>query len=59
MVAEYTVDGIAAESPFAHELALWINSPEEMVAACGWSIYANYVSLTPDEQLAYPVDTAA
>ncbi|HTG68275.1 MAG TPA: DNA alkylation repair protein [Candidatus Udaeobacter sp.] len=52
MVAEYTVAGVAAESPFAHELALeWINSPEEMVATCGWSVYANYVSLTPDEQL--------
>ncbi len=52
MLAEYTVAGVAAESPYALELAReWIRSPEEMVAACGWSAYANYISLTPDEEL--------
>lgn len=52
MLAEYTVAGVAAESPFALPLAReWIASPEEMVAACGWSTYANYISLTPDEAL--------
>ncbi|OMF38685.1 DNA alkylation repair protein [Paenibacillus sp. FSL H8-0548] len=51
-LAEYTVAGVAAESPFARELALeWMDSPEEMVATCGWSTYANYISITPDEQL--------
>ncbi|MBO9599971.1 MAG: DNA alkylation repair protein [Cohnella sp.] len=51
-LAEYTVAGVAAESPFARELALeWIRSPEEMVAACGWSTYANYISITPDSAL--------
>jgi len=51
-VAEYTVAGVAAESPFALELAReWIDSPEELIATCGWSTYANYVSITPDEHL--------
>jgi 3-methyladenine DNA glycosylase AlkD len=52
MIAEYTVAGVAGESRFARELAMeWIDSPEEMVATCGWSTYANYVSITPDELL--------
>ncbi|GAA0134396.1 DNA alkylation repair protein [Paenibacillus sp. YSY-4.3] len=52
MLAEYTVAGAAAESPYALELAReWMRSGEEMVATCGWSTYANYVSITPDEQL--------
>ncbi|REK75733.1 DNA alkylation repair protein [Paenibacillus paeoniae] len=52
MISEYTVAGVAAESPFARELALeWIDSPEEMTAACGWSTYAGYISITPDGEL--------
>lgn len=50
--AEYTVARVAAESPFAHDLAVeWIDSPEELVAVSGWSTYANYVSIAPDEVL--------
>lgn len=50
--AEYTVARVAAESPYALELAReWIDSDEEMIATCGWSTYANYVSVTPDENL--------
>ena len=50
--AEYTVAGVAAESMHTLELAKeWIASEEEMKAICGWSTYANYVSITPDEQL--------
>ncbi|MUT67484.1 DNA alkylation repair protein [Paenibacillus sp. NEAU-GSW1] len=50
--AEYTVAGVAAESPYARELAVeWIDSTDELVAVCGWSTYANYVSIAPDEQL--------
>jgi len=50
--SEYTIAGVAAESPHALELAReWIESPEEMIATCGWSTYSNYVSITPDEQL--------
>lgn len=50
--AEYTVAWVTAESEFAVELAQeWIQSDNEMVAVCGWSTYANYVSITPDEKL--------
>jgi len=52
MLAEYTVAGVAAESEYALELAReWMKSEEEMIAVCGWSTYANYVSITPDENL--------
>lgn len=52
MLAEYTVAGVTAESPYAHELAMeWIHSDEEMIATCGWSTYLNYLSITPDENL--------
>lgn len=50
--AEYTVAGVAAESEFALELAReWIKSEDEMIAACGWSTYTNYISITADEYL--------
>lgn len=50
--AEYTVARVAAESPYARELAAeWIESPEELVAVSGWSTYANYVTVAPDEML--------
>ena len=29
----------------------WIDSDQEMVAVAGWSAYANYLSITPDEEL--------
>ncbi|MEH7075823.1 DNA alkylation repair protein [Neobacillus drentensis] len=52
LLAEYTVAGVAAESDYALELAReWIQSDEEMIAVCGWNTYANYLSITPDEQL--------
>jgi len=52
MPAEYTVAGVAAESPYALELAReWMRADEELIAVCGWSTYANYLSITPDEQL--------
>lgn len=51
-VAEYTVASVAAESPYARELAMeWIQAPDEMIAVGGWSTYANYVSVAPDEEL--------
>ncbi|QED49717.1 DNA alkylation repair protein [Cytobacillus dafuensis] len=51
-VAEYTVAGVAAESEFALELAReWMKSEEEMIAVCGWNTYANYLSITSDEEL--------
>ncbi|SEN06701.1 3-methyladenine DNA glycosylase AlkD [Mesobacillus persicus] len=52
MLAEYTVAQVAAESNYALELAReWMKSDKEMLAVCGWSTYANYVSITPDENL--------
>ncbi|HZG77089.1 MAG TPA: DNA alkylation repair protein [Paenibacillus sp.] len=52
LLAEYTVAGVAAESPYALELArAWIEDADEMIACAGWSTYANYVSLTDDAAL--------
>ncbi|WP_102347660.1 DNA alkylation repair protein [Bacillus sp. Marseille-P3661] len=52
MLAEYTVANVTAESDFALELARrWMHSSTEMVATCGWSTYANYLSITPDVKL--------
>ncbi|OCT10556.1 DNA alkylation repair protein [Paenibacillus pectinilyticus] len=52
MLAEYTVAGVAAESPHALVLAReWLQEADEMMATCGWSTYTNYISITPDEQL--------
>ena len=52
MLAEYTVAQATAESQYALELAReWIESEEEMIATCGWSVYANYLSITPDGKL--------
>jgi 3-methyladenine DNA glycosylase AlkD len=52
MLAEYTVAGVAAESPYALELAReWMESDEEMTTVAGWSTYSNYLSITPDEKL--------
>jgi 3-methyladenine DNA glycosylase AlkD len=52
MIAEYTVGQVAAESNYALELAReWMKSEEEMITVCGWSTYANYLSITPDEML--------
>jgi 3-methyladenine DNA glycosylase AlkD len=52
LLSEYTVAGVAAESPFALELAReWLKSSEELIATCGWSTYANYISMTEDDKL--------
>jgi hypothetical protein len=52
MISEYTVAWVAAESPYAVELAReWIQSPDEQIATCGWSTYGNYISITPDDLL--------
>lgn len=50
--AEYTVAWVAAESRYGEELAReWIQSPDEIVATCGWSTYASYLAITPDDKL--------
>ena len=52
MLAEYTVPGVATESPYAHDLALkWIKSKKELVASSGWCTYAGIVATRPDEEL--------
>ncbi|WP_407269482.1 DNA alkylation repair protein [Radiobacillus sp. PE A8.2] len=52
MVAEYTVAQVTAESDYALELAReWLNADEEMIAVAGWSTYANYLSIAPDDEL--------
>lgn len=51
-IAEYTVAWVTAESAYARELALeWMDSNYELIATCGWSTYANYISVAPDEAL--------
>lgn len=52
MLSEYTVPGVAAESPHALSLAnKWINSKTESIAACGWCTYSFYLSITPDPEI--------
>ncbi len=52
MLSEYTVPGVAAESPHARQLALkWIKAKQEPIAATGWCTYAGIVAVTPDEDL--------
>lgn len=52
MLFEYAVPWIAAETPFGQELGLeWIESPEENVAAAGWSSLSNWLHLQPNDQL--------
>ncbi|WP_338779044.1 DNA alkylation repair protein [Metabacillus sp. FJAT-52054] len=54
MLSEYTVAQVAAESPYALELAReWIGSEQEMTACAGWSTYSNFLSIAPDESIDY------
>ncbi|WP_214482409.1 DNA alkylation repair protein [Bacillus sp. SM2101] len=50
MISEYSVAQVTAESRFSLELAReWIASTSENVACAGWSVFSNYLSITPDE----------
>jgi 3-methyladenine DNA glycosylase AlkD len=52
MIAEYSVPGVANESPRSRELAMkWIKSKKENVATAGWNTYAGIVAIKPDEEL--------
>jgi len=54
-ISEYTVPWVATGSKNGFELALeWIDSPEEYIAACGWSTLSNIISLKPDNDLDIP-----
>ncbi len=51
-LSDHTISGVTAMSEFALELAReWIESDMETVASCGWSTYASYLSMKPDEEL--------
>ena len=51
-ISEYTVPWVATGNKHGFELALeWIDSPEEYIAAAGWSTLSNLVSLKPDNEL--------
>lgn len=51
-ISEYTVPWVTAGNENGFGLALdWIDSPEEHVAACGWSTLSNIVMLKPDSEL--------
>ncbi|MFY4776130.1 DNA alkylation repair protein [Metabacillus sp. RGM 3146] len=52
MISECTVAQVTAETPYALELAReWMASESELVAAAGWSTYANYLSIAPHEEI--------
>ena len=52
MHSEFTVAWTASESKYARELAMeWIGSSKEPEAAAGWSTYASYIQITPNDQL--------
>ncbi|MBS1524989.1 MAG: DNA alkylation repair protein [Bacteroidetes bacterium] len=54
-ISEYTVPWVASEGRFGFEIALeWIDSPEEYIAAAGWSTLSNLVALKPDNELDIP-----
>ncbi len=51
-ISEYTVPWVAAESNHGFKLALqWIDSPEDYIAAAGWSTLGGLVSLKDDSEL--------
>src|ERR1700748_2011610 len=51
-ISEYTVPWVATGSNYGYELALeWIGSPEERIAATGWSTLSGLVSVKPDNEL--------
>jgi 3-methyladenine DNA glycosylase AlkD len=52
MLSEYTVPGVATESPYARDLAMkWIRSKKESIASSGWCTYAGIVATKPDDEL--------
>src|SRR5262245_18118280 len=52
MLSEYTVAGVAAESPHgAAQAREWIESGTEAIASCGWCTFSGLVAIRPDEEL--------
>ncbi|MBA3925679.1 DNA alkylation repair protein [Listeria rustica] len=51
-INEAIVASLAAETSYATELAqIWMASGEEQIEDTGWSCYANYLSLAPNEEI--------
>jgi 3-methyladenine DNA glycosylase AlkD len=51
-ISEYSVPGVATESPHAKELALkWIKAKKESVAACGWNTYSGIIATRDNDEL--------
>lgn len=51
-LSEYTVPGVASQSPYAHALAMkWIRSKMESIVSSGWNTYAGILVTMPDEEL--------
>jgi hypothetical protein len=51
-ISEYTVPWVTSGSNYGYELATeWINSPDDHIAAAGWSTLGGIVSLKPDDEL--------
>jgi 3-methyladenine DNA glycosylase AlkD len=54
-ISEYTVPWVAAQGKHGFEMAMkWIDSPQEHIAAAGWSTLNNFIALTPDDELDLP-----
>lgn len=52
MISEYTVPWVAVENADGRKLALkWMDSPEESVAAAGWSTYSGLLATKADAEL--------
>jgi 3-methyladenine DNA glycosylase AlkD len=52
MLSEYSVAGVAADSPHGPALARkWIDDKQEKVASAGWSTWCGVVAVRPDSEL--------
>ncbi|ALS01028.1 DNA alkylation repair protein [Enterococcus silesiacus] len=53
-ISEAIVASVAAESPFAVELAQeWLKSTDELIEDTGWCCYGKYISIAPNDQIDY------
>lgn len=53
-ISEAIVASVAAESPFALELAReWLTSTDELIENTGWCCYGKYISIAPNDQIDY------
>ena len=51
-VSEFTIPGVAADSPHGWDLGLkWTASDEDKISSAGWATLANCLMVTADENL--------